>query len=136
VPAATSAAIWVRAPMLSFTAVRAPLAPIENPCVSPAAVFAAPIASSSCDARTCWLRFPAKERAVRISSANETRKMPAAAGTRGTTSCNAGVGTSMLGSPAGIAPTIATPSACKSSAHESPIAATTTTSAAGSRGMT
>ena len=77
-----SPAIWLRAPMLSLTAVREPLAPIENPCVNPAAAFAAPIASSSCDARTFWLCFPANDRAVRISSANETRKMPSAAGTR------------------------------------------------------
>ena len=79
-PAANSPAICVRAPIASLTAVRAPLAPIENACVKPAAAFAAPITSSSCEARTCSPRRPAKARAVRISSAKETRKTPSAAG--------------------------------------------------------
>ena len=103
--------------------------------MKPAAAFAVPIASSSCGARTCWLCFPANERAVRISSANETRKTPTAAGKRRMTSCQAGCGTAKLGSPAGIAPTTATPCACRSNAHETPMAATTTTSAAGALGM-
>ncbi len=82
VAAATSPATWLRAPMLSLTAVRDPLAPSGKPWVTPAAAFAAPIASSSCDASMCWLCLPANERAVRISSAKETRKMPPAAGNR------------------------------------------------------
>jgi hypothetical protein len=92
-----------------LTAVRAPLAPIENPCVKPPAAFAAPIASSSCDARTFSPCFPAKTRAVRISSAKVTRKTPNAAGTRRTTSASGGVGIVGLGSPDGTGPTTATP---------------------------
>ena len=91
-PAANSPAICVRAPIASFTAVRAPLAPIENACVKPAAAFAAPMTNSSCDARTCSPRLPAKARAVRISSAKETRKTPSAAGSSRRTSASGGVG--------------------------------------------
>ena len=43
--AASSPAIWVRAPIASLTAVRDPLAPTGSPGVSPAAAFAAPMAS-------------------------------------------------------------------------------------------
>ncbi len=43
----TRPAIWLRAPMSSFTAVREPLAPIEKPCVNPAATFAVPSAPTS-----------------------------------------------------------------------------------------
>ena len=120
VAAPTSAAIWVRAPMLSLTAVREPLAPTEKPWVKPAAALAAPIASSSCEARTCWPCLPAKERAVRISSAKATRKMPSAAGTSATMSPK-GAGSEARSSEArpGSAPTTAMPWAWKSSAQES-----------------
>jgi hypothetical protein len=124
----------VRAPIESFTAVRDPLAPIEKPCVRPAAAFAAPIANSSCDARTFWRCFPANDRAVRISSANETRKMPSAAGTSSRTSASGGVGMVRLGRPAGIAPVTSIPWLARSSAHELAIATTTTSSAPGSKG--
>ena len=133
--AANSPAICVRAPIASFTAVRAPLAPIENPCVKPAAAFAAPITNSSCEARTCSPRLPANARAVRISSANETRKTPSAAGTSWSTSPSGGVGMLGRGSPPATGPTVAIPCSAKSSAHEAPIAPTTTSSAPGSAGM-
>jgi hypothetical protein len=42
VMAAMRPATWLRAPMLSLTAVREPLAPTEKPCVTPAAALAAP----------------------------------------------------------------------------------------------
>ena len=45
VPAENRPEICVRAPIESFTAVRAPLAPTEKPCVKPAARFATPIDS-------------------------------------------------------------------------------------------
>ena len=103
-PAANRPEIWVRAPSESLTAVREPLAPIENACVSPAAAFAAPIASSSCDARTGSWRRPANERAVRISSANETRNTPSAAGASSATSPSPGRGSVGRGRPLGIRP--------------------------------
>jgi hypothetical protein len=43
----------------------------------------------------------------------------------------AGLGRSKLGKPAGIAPTTATPCACRSKSYENAIATMTTTSAAG-----
>ena len=46
-PAASRPAIWLRAPMLSLTAVREPLAPTGRPWVTPAAALATLIASSS-----------------------------------------------------------------------------------------
>ena len=48
---------------------------------------------------------------------------------------NEGLGISKLGNPAGIDPTSAMPCAAKSNAHESVIAATTTSSAPGSFGI-
>ena len=133
-PAAKRPAICVRAPIASFTAVRAPLAPTENACVKPAAAFAAPIVRSSWDARTVSRRFPANARAVRISSANETRNSPTAAGTSWTMSPSGGVGTVGRGSPLATGPTVATPWAARSRAHDAPIAPTTTTSAPGTIG--
>ena len=134
VPAANTPEICVRTPSESLTAVREPAAPIENACVNPAAAFAAPIASSSCDARTGSWRRPANERAVRISSANETRNTPSAAGASSATSPNPGRGSVGRGRPLGIRPTTATPWPARSSAQETPIAPTTTTSAPGTRG--
>ena len=122
-PAENRPAIWVRAPTASFTAVRAPLAPTENACVKPAAAFAAPIVRSSCDARTCSPRLPANARAVRISSANETRKRPTAAGTSSRTSSSGGVGNVGRGRPPATGPTIATPWRAKSNSQERAIAA-------------
>ena len=77
--------------------------------MKPAATFATPIDTSSCDARTCSRRFPANARAVRISSANETRKSPNAAGRSATTSERPGVGIDGRGQSALTGPTIATP---------------------------
>jgi hypothetical protein len=45
--AASSPATWLRAPIASLTAVREPLPPTGIPCVTPAAAFAAPMATSS-----------------------------------------------------------------------------------------
>ena len=82
-PAAKKPAIWVRAPIASFTAVRAPLAPTENPASSrrphsPRPSRAAPAwrARSLC----ACLQTHARSR---ISSAKETRKSPSAAGAGG-----------------------------------------------------
>ena len=134
VAAATRPETWLRAPMLSLTVVREPLAPIGKPWLSPATRFPAPIASSSCEPRTLWWCLPANDRAVRISSANETTKIPAAAGMRWTICVSGGDGNERCGSPDGIAPTIAMPCDAKSNPHERAIATTTTRSAAGSFG--
>ena len=122
----------MRAPIVSFTAVREPLAPTENACVSPAAAFAAPMTSNSCPARTCSPRLPAKARAVRISSANETRKTATAAGASFSRSASCGVGRLGRGRPAGTGPTVAIPWPAKSKIQEAAIAQTTTSSAPGS----
>src|SRR5437764_920213 len=59
------------------------------------------MARSSCETRTCWPRLPANDRAVRISSANERAKIPAAAGRIRTTSRNGGSGKANFGKPEG-----------------------------------
>ena len=99
----------------------------------PAAAFAAPIASSSCPTRMCWSWLPANERAVRISSANDTRNSPTAAGTSASVSCHGGVGTLSRAARRGC-PRPPRRRLPRSSAQEATIAPTTTISAAGSRG--
>ena len=100
------------------------------------AALATLIASSSWSARMCWPWRPANERAVSISSANETRNSPAAAGASVATSVHGGLGIFRSGRPAGISPTTATPCSSSPSAFDATIAPITTTSAAGSRGDT
>ena len=102
--------------------------------MKPAAAFAAPIASSSCEARTFWRCFPANARAVRISSAKETTKMPSAAGTSRTTSRMRGVGTVTLGSPTGSSRRPRRRGSLGRAPTKPQSTATTTISAAGSLG--
>ena len=135
-PAATRPPSCVRTPIESFTAVREPLAPIGKPWVSPAATLAAPIANTSCSARTCCPCLPANDRAVRISSAKLTRKIPTAAVTSSSASPPPGVGRARSGMPLGTLPTTARPRSSRSSHQEIPIPPTTTSSAAGMRGAT
>ena len=85
----------------------------------------------------CWC-FRANERAVRIPSANATRKMPTAAGRAERARLPLDRRTTMLGRPLGTEPTTATPRSSRSSHHETATAPPTTTAAgaAGSREAT
>ena len=118
-----SPAIWLRAPIASFTAVRDPLAPIEKPCVTRPRRWRRPWPAAPATARTFWSCLPANERAVRIPSAKQTRKMPTAAGSSVSTSAPGRDGTSKLGRPAGIvADRRRRRASLRSSAHEARIA--------------
>jgi hypothetical protein len=69
-----------------------------------------------------------------ISSAKLTRKIPTAAGRSRKTSPSPGIGMSRSGMPLGTLPVTETPLSSRSSRQETPIAPTTTSSAAGKAG--
>ena len=136
VPAEAIPLTWLVAPMSSLTAVREPLVPTGMPWETPAASWTTPKASSSWLASTVsWCRA-ANDREVRMESENATRKTATAAAARVARSDAETSGTSRLGSPLGTSPVTDTPCPARSSAHDTAMPSTTSTSAPGKRLLT
>ena len=123
----------VFAPDCSATAVRDPLVEIANPWKNPAAMFAVPMPIISWFGCSSSPRRAAKLDAVAMVSVSDTSTMPIAASRRGPTSSTDVHGSDGFGKPWGRVPTVATPSAARSSTADTIVAPATATSTAGMR---
>ena len=130
-PAPTSPVTCVLEPACSATAVREPLTEMAKPWNRPAPTLEAPTAIISRFASTSSPRRAAKLEDVAMVSVSETSTMPTAAAASVARSLALVQGNEGVGSPDGSVPTVFTPSAARSKAAETTVAATTATSTAG-----
>ena len=130
-PAPTRPVTCVLAPDCSATAVRELLTEMAKPWNRPAPRLAAPTAIISRSASTSSPRRAAKLEDVAMVSVSETSTMPTAAAASVARSAASVNGNEGVGSPVGSVPTVFTPSAARSKAAETTVAATTATSTAG-----
>ena len=134
-PAPTTPVSCVFAPDCSATAVREPLVEIANPWKNPAATLAVPMPIISWLGCSSSPRRAAKLDAVAMVSVSDTSTMPIAASRSGPTSSIDVHGNDGFGKPCGSVPTVATPSAARSSTADTIVAPATATRTAGIRGV-